>query len=135
MKVSQMTVSVVEQMKDNEFHARMNYFQSVASVKGYRTQWSIYEADDIEQRILENKTYQVRYQYVRNDATVEELNYDLQNGTQSSMAEVTSLAVDGTVEELWRAAESCVKQSGTHHTFIEDFEIQEDGTLLLVTGS
>lgn len=128
-------MSAVQKLQDEQFMSRMNYFDSVASVKNYKTRWSIYEVDDIEQRIFQNKQYHVRYQFVRPDATVEELQEDLQNGTNYTMAEVTSFAIDGTVEQLWRAAESCVTQSGTHHTFIEDFEMQDDGSLLLITGS
>lgn len=128
-------MSVVEKLQNDQFVSRMNYFDSVASVKGYKTRWSIYEVDDIDQRIFQDKQYQVRYQFVRPDATFEEIQEDLQNGTNSTMVEVTSFAIDGSVEQLWRAAESCVTQSGTHHTFIEDFEMQDDGTLLLITGS
>jgi len=45
------------------------------------------------------------------------------------------LAVDGTIKSLWFAANSCIRQSGTHHMYIEDFEMQEDGSLMLITGS
>jgi len=51
------------------------------------------------------------------------------------MMQVSSLAVNGSIKALWAAAESCIKQSGTHHRYIEDFEFGEDGTLELVTGS
>ena len=47
--------------------------------------------------------------------------------------------MDGTVGELWKAAESCFQQAklaiGDWHYFVEDFEVQEDGSLSLVTGS
>ena len=51
------------------------------------------------------------------------------------MSQVSMTAIDGTIKSLWFAAESCIKQSGTHHRFIEDFEFGEDGTLILITGS
>jgi hypothetical protein len=59
----------------------------------------------------------------------------LRDGGKRSSEEVTMLAVDGSIKSLWFAAESCIRQSGTHHRYIEDFEIQEDGSLMLVTGS
>jgi hypothetical protein len=53
--------------------------------------------------------------------------------------EFSSMAVNGTVGELWRAAESCFQQAkaavGDWHIYIEDFEMQDDGSLALVTGS
>jgi hypothetical protein len=49
------------------------------------------------------------------------------------------MAENGTIGGLWRAAESCFKQAklelGDWHYFIEDFEVQDDGSLSLVTGS
>ncbi len=51
----------------------------------------------------------------------------------------TCMAQNGTVGALWTAAESCFKQAklalGDWHYFIEDFEVQDDGSLQLVTGS
>ena len=49
------------------------------------------------------------------------------------------MAKDGTIGGLWEAAESCFKQAqlalDDWHIYIEDFEVQDDGTLELVTGS
>ena len=51
----------------------------------------------------------------------------------------TAVAENGTVGALWEAAESCFQQAklaiGDWHYFVEDFEVQEDGSLSLVTGS
>ena len=51
----------------------------------------------------------------------------------------TAVAENGTVGALWKAAESCFQQAklavGDWHQYIEDFQIQDDGSLELVTGS
>jgi len=85
--------------------------------------------------LFTDKVRKVTYEFVRPDATVEEIEADLRNGTNDAMAQVSSLAVNGSIKALWSAAESCIKQSGTHHSYIEDFTFGEDGTLELVTGS
>ena len=51
----------------------------------------------------------------------------------------TAVAENGTVGALWKAAESCFQQAklavGDWHIYIEDFQVQDDGSLELVTGS
>ena len=51
----------------------------------------------------------------------------------------TAVAKDGTVGEMWGAAEALFQQAklavGDWHTFIEGFDRAEDGTLQLITGS
>ena len=51
----------------------------------------------------------------------------------------TAVAENGTIGALWKAAESCFQQAkvaiGDWHIYIENFDIQEDGSLSLVTGS
>jgi|TARA_B110000858_G_scaffold3097_1_gene3577 hypothetical protein len=115
----------------------MEHFDDMKDQLGMSTVWSMWDggAMSAEQAIFTDKMRKVTYDFVRYDATVEELDADLRNGTNSAMAQVSSFAVDGTVKSLWTAAESCIKQSGTHHYFIEDFEMQDDGSLQLVTGS
>ena len=48
-------------------------------------------------------------------------------------------AKDGTLGALWAAAEDCFQQAkennGDWHYFVEDFDLQDDGSLSLVTGS
>lgn len=113
------------------------HFRNMADELGMSTVWSITDGGALakDAAIFRPGLRLVRYQFVRNDATSEEIYADLEDGGNRSMAEVTSFAVSGTVQDLWRAAESCIRQSGTHHIFIEEFEMQEDGTLVLVTGS
>ena len=99
--------------------------------------WSIYETGRVsaDKMIFKDRQYLVRYQFVRPDCTMEELNADIADGGKRSMAEVTMFAPSGSIKHLWFAADSCIKQSRTHHSYIEDFEMQEDGTLMLITGS
>jgi hypothetical protein len=51
----------------------------------------------------------------------------------------TAVAANGTMGELWKAAETCYQQAklavGDWHTFIEDFNMEDDGSFTLVTGS
>jgi len=123
-------------LEDEKFMDTMMHFDELREQLGYRSVWSMYDfgAKDLDFKVFKS-ALRVRYQFVRHDATLEEINADLQDGGKRSMAEVTSIAVTGTIGDLWRAAESCIKQSGTHHTYIEDFEFGEDGTLMLITGS
>ena len=99
--------------------------------------WSIYDGGRMssDTMLFKDRQYLVRYQYVRSDATIEELNADLTDGKNRTMAEVTMVAASGSIGDLWSAANSCIKQSGTHHSYIEDFQVQDDGTLVLITGS
>ena len=115
----------------------VEHFDNMKDQLGMSTVWSMWDGGTMsaEQAIFSDKMRKVTYDFVRPDATVEELDADLRNGTNSAMAQVSSFAVNGTVKSLWAAAESCIKQSGTHHSFIEDFEMQDDGSLALVTGS
>lgn len=120
-----------------EFFDVCDHFTALQNELGYQSIWSIHDAGKVELdfEIFNSKPRLVRYEYVRPDATTEELMADLRDGGKRSSAEVTMLAVDGSVKSLWFAAESCIRQSGTHHRYIEDFEMQEDGSLMLITGS
>ena len=120
-------------MLDQDFQNKMNYFAGVQNALNYDTVWSLDVANNVDAEVFSNKSRRVFYRFYAEDASVEELVNDT-----AEMIEVSSLAVNGTVRELWRAAESCfqqAKQQGDWHKFIEDFEFSEDGALELVTGS
>ena len=125
------------QAQIDEFTIAMDHFIAMQEELGMSTVWSMYEfgAKGPEFELFTDKVRKVTYEFVRPDATVEEIEADLRNGTNDAMAQVSSLAVNGSIKALWAAAESCIKQSGTHHRYIEDFTFGEDGTLELVTGS
>jgi|TARA_R110002153_G_scaffold265514_1_gene428221 hypothetical protein len=121
----------------DQFTVTMNHFDAMREELGMSSVWSMYDGNCMtaDQELFTDKSRTVVYEYVRADATTEELMADLRDGKNRCMVQVSSVAVDGTIKSLWAAAESCIKQSGTHHQFIEDFELQDDGTLLLETGS
>ena len=113
----------------------MEYWNDMKDELNVKSIWSIHEAGSIDSVIFTKRMRKVTYEFVRPDATSEELEADLRDGGKRASAEVSSWAVDGTVKSLWHAADSCISQSGTHHMYIEDFEMQDDGTLSLTTGS
>jgi len=125
-----------ETLADEKFMDTMMHFDNLREELGYQSVWSMYDAgvQGLDFKVFKS-ALRVRYQFVREDATTAELVADMEDGGQRSMAEVTSIAVTGDIGGLWRAAESCIKQSGTHHRYIEAFEMQDDGTLMLITGS
>ena len=113
----------------------MEYWNDMKDELNVKSIWSIHEAGSIDSVIFTKRMRKVTYEFVRPDATSEELQADLRDGGKRASAEVSSWAVDGTVKSLWHAADSCISQSGTHHIYIVDLEIQEDGTVSLTTGS
>ena len=112
----------------------IRYWAEQQNKLGYETVWSLDECTDIDQSIFKaGRTYRVVYRFVDPDATVEQM----LDGTEQWI-EVSALAVNGTVRELWRAAESCYQQAkarGDWHYFIEDLELLEDGSFELTMGS
>ena len=115
----------------------MEHWDDMKIELGMDPVWSIWETGRVsaDTMLLKDRQYLVRYQFVRPDCTSEELMLDMKDGGKRSMAEVTMFATTGSIKQLWFAADSCIKQSGTHHSYIENFEMQDDGTLMLVTGS
>ena len=91
---------------------------------GYDTVWSMWEASDVNQQLLENKSYRVYYQFIREGATTEEIMND------EAWVEVSAFTAGGKVKDFWAAAESCFQQAkaqGDWHKFIEGFEVTENG--------
>ena len=121
----------------DQFELDMEHWSDMQTELKMDSVWSIYDGGRMssDTMLFKDRQYLVRYQYVRSDATIEELNADLTDGKNRTMAEVTMVAASGSIGDLWAAANSCIKQSGTHHSYIEDFQVQDDGTLVLITGS
>ena len=129
-------MSLIETIRDNTFEGKMRYFDSVRSVNDLESVWSIYEIDDVNDRVpLKGSLKRITYEYVRSDATSEDLMADLKDGGKRASAMVSAFVAGETWLDWWKAAESCILQSGTHHRYIEDFVLQEDGSYKLVTGS
>lgn len=119
--------------KDAAISQSIEYWGKQQDDLGFETVWSIWEAGDVSQKLFRDRPYRVYYRFYSKDATVEQL----MNDTAEEI-EVSSLAVNGSVRELWRAAESCYQQAkaqGDWHKFIEDFQINDNGEFELTMGS
>tara|TARA_R110002153_G_C13095567_1_gene475949 strand:- start:193 stop:588 length:396 start_codon:yes stop_codon:yes gene_type:complete len=120
-----------EELENEILFETMDHFSNMQTELGMDSRWSIFDGGPMaaDAEIFKDKQYLVKYQYIQNGYSLE----DIQNGR--AWAEVSMFAPSGSVKDLWFAANSCIKQSGTHHSYIENFEMQDDGTLSLVTGS
>lgn len=120
-----------------EFVAVCAHFSELQNELGVESIWSMHDfgKKGLDFEVFVKKMRKVTYEFVRDDATQEELLADLRDGGKRSSAQVSAWAINGSIKSLWLAADSCIKQSGTHHRYIEDFVFGEDGTLELVTGS
>ena len=117
--------------EDKAFEAEMNHYDRLKLQFGFQTVWSlssgILQAD---QMIFQDKPYVVKYKVIKEmGATMDDVTWET----------FTAVAENGTVGALWKAAESCYQQAklavGDWNYFIENFDVQDDGTLELVTGS
>lgn len=119
---------------DNSTIDSIRFWAAQQEELGFETVWSMHEFTDLDQNILtQDKVYRVCYVFYDQDATIEEL----LDGTAKRI-EVSAFAANGSVRELWRAAESCYQQAkaqGDWHKFIEDIEMRDDGSFELVMGS
>ena len=121
-----MTVAV-----DNTMQT-IQYWDAQQAAQGFETTWSIWEADNIDQTIFQEKSHRVFYRFIRGDATMKEIQND------TAWVEVSAFTAGGTVRDFWRAAESCfqqAKQQGDWHTYIEDFDATLENGFELVMGS
>lgn len=113
------------------FELEMEHFSDLKAELGYETVWSMGEGlMPLDFKIFDDKIRVVTYKCIA------EMGDTMDDVTWMTF---TAVAMNGTVGELWKAAESCYQQAkaavGDWHYFIEDFEVAEDGTLELVTGS
>ena len=113
------------------FELEMEHFDDLKAELGYATTWSMGQGImSLDQKIFTDKTRVVTYKCIA------EMGDTMDDVTWMTF---TAVAMNGTVGELWKAAESCFQQAkaalGDWHYFVEDFELQEDGSLSLVTGS
>ena len=99
---------------------------------GYETILDLQELGmmPLDKKLFKDRPYLVTYKVI---------SFMGENIDVTTWLTVTAVTKDGTIGELWKAAESCYQQAklavGDWHTFIEDFEMQDDGSLSLVTGS
>ena len=113
------------------FELEMEHFDELKAELGYETVWSMDSGImNLDQNILTDKARVVTYKCIKEmGATMDDVTW----------ITFTAVAENGTVGALWKAAESCYQQAklaiGDWHYFVENFELQEDGSLSLVTGS
>jgi hypothetical protein len=112
----------------------VRYWADKQEELGFVSRWSMGEGTRMETEIFTNKQRRINYTVYARDVTVEEL----QNGTARQVM-FSTFAADNTVAALYRAGEFLIKsamaQEGSWHVFIEDFVMQADGSLDMVTGS
>ena len=112
------------------FELEMEHFDELKAELGYETVWSMDSGIlNLDQKILTDKARVVTYKCIKEIKSMDDVTY----------ITFTAVAEDGTVGALWKAAESCYQQAklaiGDWHYFVENFEVEEDGSLSLVTGS
>ena len=114
----------------DSYELEIEHFNDLKAQLGYETVWSIEGIMPLDKAIFTDKPRVVKYKCIKEmgptfDDTIWET--------------FTAVAENGTVGALWKAAESCYQQAkmavGDWHYFIENFDVQDDGSLELVTGS
>ena len=113
------------------FELEMEHYDDLKAELGYDTVWSMDSGIlNLDQKILTDKARVVNYKCIKNMSN---------SGHGVEWITFTAVAEDGSVGALWKEAESCYQQAklaiGDWHYFVENFEVQEDGSLSLVTGS
>ena len=113
------------------FELEMEHYDDLKAELGYETVWSMDSGIlNLDQKILTDKARVVNYKCIKNMSN---------SGHGVEWITFTAVAEDGSVGALWKAAESCYQQAklaiGDWHYFVENFEVEEDGSLSLVTGS
>ena len=118
------------QQIDNEY-PEIAFYDKLKHELGYDTVWSLSGGClPLDKEIFTDKPRKVTYKII-----------DRMGDSFDDVDWVTfsSIAKDGTLGALWAAAEDCFQQAkennGDWHYFVEDFDMQDDGTLELVTGS
>jgi len=112
------------------FELEMEHFDELKAELGYDTVWSVDSGImNLDQKIFSDKARVVNYKCIKEIKSMDDVTY----------ITFTAVAENGTVGALWKAAESCFQQAklaiGDWHYFVENFEVEEDGSLSLVTGS
>ena len=113
------------------FELEYEHYSELKEELGYDTVWSMGEGImALDHKLFTDKIRVVTYKCIA------EMGDTMDDVTWMTF---TAVAMNGTVGELWKAAENCFQQAklalGDWHYFVEDFEVQEDGSLSLVTGS
>jgi hypothetical protein len=115
----------------DQFELEMEHYDDLKTELGYTTTWSMDSGImNLDTNIFSDKARVVTYKCIKEmGATMDDVTW----------ITFTAVAENGTVGALWKAAESCFQQAklaiDDWHYFVENFDVQEDGSLSLVTGS
>ena len=114
----------------DSYELEIEHFNDLKAQLGYETVWSIEGIMPLDKAIFTDKPRVVKYKCIKEMGdTFEDVTYET----------FTAVAENGTLGALWKAAESCYQQAklavGDWHYFIENFQVESDGTLTLETGS
>ena len=114
----------------DSYELEIEHFSDLKQELGYETVWSMEGIMPLDKAIFSDKPRVVKYKCIKEmGATMDDVTWET----------FTAVAENGTVGALWKAAESCYQQAklavGDWHYFIENFDVQDDGTIELVTGS
>jgi len=112
------------------FELEYEHYSELKAELGYDTVWSMDSGMmNLDQNIFSDKARVVNYKCIKEIKSMDDVTW----------ITFTAVAENGTVGALWKAAESCFQQAklaiGDWHYFVENFEVEEDGSLSLVTGS
>ena len=114
----------------DSYELEIEHFNDLKSQLGYETVWSMEGIMPLDKAIFSDKPRVVKYKCIK------EMGDTMDDVTWETF---TAVAKNGSVKELWAAAESCYQQAklavGDWHYFVENFDVKDDGTLDLVTGS
>lgn len=114
----------------DSYELEIEHYSDLKDQLGYETVWSIDGIMPLDKAIFTDKPRVVKYKCIK------EMGDSMDDVTWETF---TAVAENGTVGALWKAAESCYQQAklavGDWHYFIENFDVQDDGTLELCTGS
>ena len=118
--------------EEDTFIQEREHWDNLRSDLGYETMLDLQDVGmmPLDKKIFKDKPYVVNYKCIKEmGATFDDVTW----------ITFTAVAKNGTVGELWKAAETCYQQAklavGDWHTFIEDFNMEDDGSFSLVTGS
>ena len=115
----------------DEMTLMFEHFDDLKAQQGYKTVWSMSDtALPLDFAIFSDKQRIVSYKCIKNISN---------SGHGVEWQTFTAIAENGTIGALWKAAEHCFLQAelalDDWHIYIEDFEVQEDASFELVTGS
>lgn len=116
---------------EDTFIQEREHYDNLKAELGYETVFDAVEGImPLDKAIFTDKPRVVKYKCIK------EMGDSMDDVTWETF---TAVAENGTVGALWKAAESCYQQAklavGDWHYFIENFDVQDDGSLELVTGS